>query len=77
MTHSETNTVLHINASARYEGSISRDLTASVIEHLSPTRIIVRDLTTAIPQINETWVGANFTPEDARHASPARGLVRL
>ncbi len=58
-------TVLHIDASARLTGSTSRDLSAQIANKLG-TNIIHRDLTKAIPQIDETWVQANFTPADQR-----------
>ncbi|WP_299861066.1 NAD(P)H-dependent oxidoreductase [uncultured Roseobacter sp.] len=60
-----TQTILHIDASARTEGSASRHLTAAIVETLGGT-VIRRDLTDAIPQIDETWVNANFTASDAR-----------
>ncbi|MCV6584749.1 MAG: NAD(P)H-dependent oxidoreductase [Marinibacterium sp.] len=63
-----TNTVLHIDASARADGSVSRQLSAAVVDRLGAGRVIRRDLANAIPQITETWVGANFTPADARDA---------
>ncbi len=61
-----TNTVLHINASARTEGSTTRLLSAKVVDQLKPTHTITRDMQDALPQINEEWVGANFTPADQR-----------
>ena len=62
-------TLLHINASARANGSVTRDLSAALVEKLSDrnTRIISRDLgRSSLPLLNESWVGANFTPEEAR-----------
>lgn len=61
-----TQTVLRIDASARKTGSISRDLTDKVVERLNAANVTVRDLATAIPQIDEEWIGANFTPADER-----------
>lgn len=61
-----TQTVLHLDASARLTGSASRDLSQQVVDRLAPTDIIRRDLTDALPQINETWIGANFTPAEDR-----------
>lgn len=60
-----TQTILHLDASARTTGSTSRHLTAAIVETLGGT-VIRRDLTDAIPHINETWVTANFTPMDER-----------
>ncbi|MEL7253450.1 MAG: NAD(P)H-dependent oxidoreductase [Pseudomonadota bacterium] len=62
-----TQTILHINSSARHTGSISRDLTADVIARHPDAKIITRDLADApVPQISEDWVGASFTPADQR-----------
>jgi FMN-dependent NADH-azoreductase len=61
-------TLLHIDASARTEGSTTRSLSASVVERLTPTRTTRRDLASPLPLIDEAWVGANFTPADQRDA---------
>ena len=62
-------TILHIDASARSDGSVSRALTQTLVETLSSpeTAIIRRDLGAApLPAISADWVGANFTPDDQR-----------
>ena len=61
-----THTVLHIDASARLADSVSRALTAEIVQRLNADTVIRRDLAQALPLIDETWIGANFTPEDAR-----------
>jgi FMN-dependent NADH-azoreductase len=61
-------TLLHIDASARLTGSITRDLSARVLDRLAPARVIRRDLADPLPQIDATWVEANFTPADQRDA---------
>ncbi len=61
-----TNRVLRIDASARHDGSVSRDLTDKVIAKLSPTDVTTRDLSAPLPLIDFTWIGANFTPSDDR-----------
>ncbi|WP_415921756.1 FMN-dependent NADH-azoreductase [Tateyamaria sp. SN6-1] len=58
-------TILHIDSSARTEGSVTRDLTAQIVTKLGGD-VIRRDLKDALPQITENWVGANFTPADDR-----------
>ncbi|MEM6594492.1 MAG: NAD(P)H-dependent oxidoreductase [Pseudomonadota bacterium] len=58
-------TVLHIDSSARNDGSVTRDLTAAVVKQLGG-EVIRRDLSNPIPLINEAWVAANFTPENER-----------
>lgn len=62
-----SNAVLRIDTSARRTGSISRQLADDVIARLDPASVTTRDLAvTPIPQIDEAWVGANFTPADDR-----------
>lgn len=61
--------ILHINASARTEGSVSRDLSERLTRHLAGEQgeIIRRDLAQTPPALlDEAWVGANFTPPEAR-----------
>ncbi|WP_299620994.1 NAD(P)H-dependent oxidoreductase [uncultured Tateyamaria sp.] len=60
-------TILHIDSSARTEGSVTRDLSAQIVAQLGGN-VIRRDLTDALPQITENWVNANFTPADQRDA---------
>ncbi len=57
-----TNTILRIDASARHQGSVTRDLTDRVINRTPDATVITRDLATALPQLDENWVNANFTP---------------
>ena len=63
MTHS----ILRIDASARRDGSVSRELADKIIARFgADTTVATRDLADGLPLINETWVGANFTPADDR-----------
>ncbi len=68
-------TVLHIDASARRDGSITRALTARIVERLSDSDIIRRDLDVALPIIDSDWVGANFTPADQRTQAQQQTLT--
>ncbi|WP_170387165.1 FMN-dependent NADH-azoreductase [Ruegeria atlantica] len=61
-----TKTILHIDASARREGSATRDLSDRIVKHLGAARIIRRDLATPLPLLTEGWINANFTPADQR-----------
>ena len=65
MTH-----ILHIDASARLNGSVSRETSAKIVERLlqaTPEATLTRrDLAGGEPHLTETWVGATFTPADAR-----------
>lgn len=63
--------ILHIDASARIERSISRDLSASFIETWRKQRpqdsVIHRDIGKTPPGfISQDWIAACFTPEDQR-----------
>ena len=72
-----TKTVLHIDASARTEGSATRELTAKIVERLGANTVLRRDLAAeALPQIDATWIGANFTPADDRDAAQADRLTQ-
>ncbi|MEM7527607.1 MAG: NAD(P)H-dependent oxidoreductase [Pseudomonadota bacterium] len=62
---SDAKTILHIDASMRRDGSTSRALSAAVVERLGG-RVIRRDLADGLPLIDETWIGANFTPDEDR-----------
>lgn len=63
------NSILRIDASMRHAGSVTRSLTDDVVAQLQgtgATDLVVRDLTTGVPLIDESWINANFTPADAR-----------
>ena len=70
MADKPTLKILEINAAARYEGSISRDLVADLINALEDrfgsADIRRRDLAKGLPFIDEDWVAANMTPEEER-----------
>jgi len=62
-------TILRVDASARKNGSVSRDFTSQFIEELDAggdTAVLVHDLANGLPLIDEEWVGANFTPDEDR-----------
>lgn len=66
-------TILHINSSARTNGSISRDVTAEFITRLQaadPAAVVVeRDVaSTPLPHLTEQVLGAFFTPVENRSA---------
>ncbi|NVK34726.1 MAG: NAD(P)H-dependent oxidoreductase [Rhodobacteraceae bacterium] len=64
------NTVLRIDASARMEGSATREIADVVVKGLTAdaaaAKVITRDVSTGLPFLDEHWVGANFTPAEAR-----------
>ncbi|MEM9577363.1 MAG: NAD(P)H-dependent oxidoreductase [Pseudomonadota bacterium] len=69
-----TPTILHIDSSARLEDSTSRALTAQIVEKLGGTTLR-RDLSDPLPQIDETWIAANFTPRDQRTQAQQQALA--
>lgn len=58
--------ILHIDASARRATSVTRDLSRDVVARLDGD-VVTRDLFDALPHIDESWIGANFTPEADRN----------
>src|SRR5271154_436204 len=64
-------TLLHIDSSPLYERSVSRHLSAAFVDRwksLHPgATVIDRDLNaTSLPPVSAEWVGAVYTPEEAR-----------
>lgn len=70
-----TQTILRVDGSARTEGSVSRALTDRIIARFNTADVTVRDLATPLPQIDEDWVGANFTPAEQRTPAQAQTLA--
>lgn len=61
--------ILQIDSSARTDGSITRSLSQAFVERLSSadTQVVTRDIgVQPLPLLTEDWVGANFTPDEAR-----------
>ena len=70
--------ILHINASARREESISRSLSQAVVDKISTvdTNVVTRDLgASPLPIVTEAWVGANFTPDEDRSTEQREALA--
>src|ERR1700683_2467774 len=64
-------TLLHLDSSPLGEASISRNLSQHYVDGWkllhTLSKVITRDLTqTSIPPVTGAWVGASYTPEDAR-----------
>lgn len=58
------NNILHINASARIDGSVTRDISSQLVNqlrHQYDVDIVSRDLANGLAFIDENWIGANFT----------------
>lgn len=61
--------VLHINASGRYDGSLTRAVSSQLTEILADRHEMVlqqRDVASGLPFINEEWINANFTDPTER-----------
>jgi len=61
-----THTVLNIQASARHEGSVTRQLSGKVLDAIGADNVTTRDLIDGLPLLDPAWLGANFTPTDER-----------
>jgi FMN-dependent NADH-azoreductase len=70
-------TVLRVDASARKSGSITRDFTNRFVDTISAGRdvaVLNHDVADGLPFLSEDWIGANFTPADARTAEQQQQL---
>ena len=70
-----SHTVLRIDASATPATSTSRKLADDVIARLAPSRVITRDLTRPLPQIDAAWIAANGTKADQRTGDQKMALA--
>ena len=72
--------VLRIDASARIEGSVSRQLADLMLADLAGrvpgVSLVRRDLATGLPLIDAAWVSANLTDPDARNAAQRQALAK-
>lgn len=70
-----TQTVLHIDASARIQDSVSRTLSAKLVDQQNAETVLRRDLSVGIPLLTENWVTGTFTPVDARSDAQNEALT--
>ena len=61
-----THTVLNIQASARHDGSVTRQLSDKILTEIVADQTITRDLATGLPLLDAAWLAANFTLADDR-----------
>ena len=75
----QQNTILYVTASGRHSGSVTRDVSAKVIEQLlaqhQPASVVVRDLASGLPFVDAPWINANFTDPQARTADHVATLT--
>jgi len=69
------NHILRVDSSARVQGSVTRDLTSTLIDRLDAGVVTTRDLSEGVPLLTEAWVTANFTPADQRTEAQAAELA--
>ena len=71
--------ILHIDASARREGSITREIGAELVSALAEQQgaeVVRRDLAVEAPGfVDGAWVAANFTAPDDRDAAARQRLA--
>ncbi len=70
-----TNSILHLDSSARYEASFSRKFSQQIVDHLGGEQVVYRDLAKGVPLIDEAWVTARFTPKDQLGAEGEQTLA--
>jgi len=79
MTTPTSPKILEVSAGARSEGSISRLLTADLIQALHSRfdhpETKHRDLADGLPFIDEAWIAANFTPDENRDIHHQQALA--
>lgn len=68
-------TLLRLDTSARHANSVSRQMVDRITDRFENAQILTRDLSDALPQIDETWVGANFTPAEDRSEEQRAALA--
>lgn len=68
-------TILRIDASARHDGSVSRELLSRLIDRIDgDVTVTERDLATGVPQLSESTLAAMWTPPSDRTAEQQREL---
>jgi FMN-dependent NADH-azoreductase len=73
--------LLHLDASSRYQGSVSRALSARLVESLrselgEEAVVRRRDVAAGLPFVDADWIGANFTPAEQRSAQQRQALAQ-
>lgn len=72
--------VLRVDASARHEGSITRQLAGLMVSELGERvpglSVVSRDVSAGLPFVDAAWVGANLAEPDARDAAQRQALAK-
>ena len=69
-----SHTVLHIDASARHDGSLSRLKSAEIVAQQGADTVLRRDLADGLPFLDPIWVQSTFIAPDERDEAQARAL---
>ncbi len=71
--------ILRVDASARVEGSMTRQLADRLVDGLAASQdnvsVIQRDVAQGLPYVDAAWVDANLTDPDARSAAQRQALA--
>ncbi len=71
-------TILQINSSGRFDGSVTRQLSEAAVGQLLKQQpelsVVKRELATGLPFIDEQWIDANFTPAEQRNEEHLEAL---
>lgn len=72
--------ILSVQSSARVDGSHSRQLSKELLEKLQAeypdSTVVEREASAELPLLDQTWVFANFTPEDERSDEQRAALAK-
>ena len=67
--------ILHLDSSGRHEGSISRKLSAQIVERIKGNAIVTyRDVSQGLPFVDDAMISGYFTPADKRSDEQKRSL---
>lgn len=70
--------ILHVDASQRTTGSVSRALSALLVSELEArypgTEVVRRDLAAGVPLVDDAWIRANETPAEQRSPEQHQAL---
>ncbi|MEM7359718.1 MAG: NAD(P)H-dependent oxidoreductase [Pseudomonadota bacterium] len=71
------NSILHIDASGRQTGSVSRELSAQIVAKLSDGQASVsyRDVSQGLPFVDETMIGSYFTAPEQRSDAQRQSIA--
>ncbi len=79
-THRPSLRVLRVDASARLEGSFTRQLADLMLRELDERvpglSVSRRDVSAGLPFVDAAWIGANLTEPDARDAAHRQALAK-